>query len=137
MDFDITNLLKSSSSKNVKQEGKIKRAPAKVVGETKTLDENIKLFKAKKDAEEKQKKYEAAQKKQNLLALRAEDKKSSRAANAMLKMTKSANKSVIDEARNHRDTSATLAGRNQCDNDDYGYVSNTANSIYDKLMKKY
>ena len=55
----------------------------------------------------------------------------------MLKMTKSANKSVIDEARNHRDTSATLAGRNQCDNDDYGYVSNTANSIYDKLMKKY
>ena len=28
-------------------------------------------------------------------------------------------------------------GRNQCDNDDYGFESSAADSFYDKLMKKY
>ena len=39
----------------------------------------------------------------------------------MLTKTKSANHSVISEAVNERDTADTLAGRNQCDEDDYGY----------------
>ena len=57
--------------------------------------------------------------------------------NVMLKRTKSANKSVIAEATNHRDTAHTLDGREQCDEDDYGYESNASKSIYDKLMAKY
>merc|ERR1712203_1171489 len=79
----------------------------------------------------KQKLKEESEEKANLLELRAGNKQSSRAANAMLKMAKSANKSAIDEARNYRDTSATLAGRNQCDNDDYGYESKASTSIYE------
>ena len=112
-------------------------SPGQVRGQTTTLSESIKAFKAKQEAEKKQKLKEESEKKANLLELRAGNKQSSRAANAMLKMAKSANKSAIDEARNYRDTSATLAGRNQCDNDDYGYESKASTSIYEKLMAKY
>ena len=112
-------------------------SPGQVRGQTTTLSESIKNFKAKQEAERKQKIKEESEKKANLLELRAGNKQSSRAANAMLKMAKSANKSVLDEARNYRDTSATLAGRNQCDNDDYGYESKASTSIYEKLMAKY
>ena len=38
----------------------------------------------------------------------------------MLTKTKSANHSVISEAVNERDTAHTMAGRHQCDEDDYG-----------------
>ena len=112
-------------------------SPGQVRGQTTTLSESIKNFKAKQEADKKQKLKEESEKKANLLELRAGNKQSSRAANAMLKMAKSANKSVIDEATNHRDTSATLAGRNQCDNDDYGYESKASQSVYEKLMAKY
>ena len=112
-------------------------SPGQVRGQTTTLSESIKNFKAKQEADKKQKLKEESAKKANLLELRAGNKQSSRAANAMLKMAKSANKSAIDEARNYRDTSATLAGRNQCDNDDYGYESKASTSIYEKLMAKY
>jgi len=140
MDFDITSLLnKPSGSKDAKTNGKTtkKASPGQVRGQTTTLSESIKNFKAKQEADKKQKLKEESEKKANLLELRAGNKQSSRAANAMLKMAKSANKSVIDEATNHRDTSATLAGRNQCDNDDYGYESKASQSVYEKLMAKY
>lgn len=41
------------------------------------------------------------------------------------------------QAKNASETSATLAGRFQCDEDDYGYESREANSFYEKLMSKY
>ena len=112
-------------------------SPGQVRGQTTTLNEGIKNFKAKQEADKKKKLKEESEKKSNLLELRAGNKQSSRAMNAMLKMAKSANKSVIDEATNYRDTSATLAGRNQCDNDDYGYESKASSSVYEKLMAKY
>ena len=72
-----------------------------------------------------------------MLSLRAQNKKSQKAANAMVKMTKSANRAVIKDAQNDSETGATKAGRYQPDEDDYGYESSVANSIYEKLMKKF
>ena len=37
-----------------------------------------------------------------------------------LKVTKSANKAVIEDAVDKKNTSVTLTGRTQCDEDDYG-----------------
>jgi len=52
-----------------------------------------------KKEEEKAREEEAARvKKQHLLELRSKDKKATRRVGAMLRMTKSANKSVIAEA---------------------------------------
>ena len=38
----------------------------------------------------------------------------------MLSKNKAVNYSVMDDAINDRDTADTLAGRHQCDEDDYG-----------------
>ena len=54
-----------------------------------------------------------------------------------LKVTKSANKAVISEAVDSKNTSVTLKGRKQCDEDDYGYESKTSAGLYEKLMSKY
>ena len=95
-----------------------------------SLNDSIKSFKAKKEAEERLKRQEAAEKKQNLLELRSQNKKSVRAANAMVKMTKSAKKLDVKKE-------PTVESRIQCDNDDYGYESSAANSMFEKLMKKF
>ncbi|XP_073998929.1 protein SPT2 homolog isoform X2 [Rhodnius prolixus] len=55
----------------------------------------------------------------------------------MLKRTKSANKSVMEDAIDNVNTADTLMGPNQCDDDDYGYVSQEASALYNKLMNKY
>merc|ERR1719245_1245466 len=57
--------------------------------------------------------------------------------NKHLKVTKSSNKSVLDDAINSRDTADTLLGRKQCDEDDYGFASKTSQGLYEKLMSKY
>ena len=54
-----------------------------------------------------------------------------------LKVTKSANKAVISDAVDTKNTSVTLKGRKQCDEDDYGYESKASASLYEKLMSKY
>jgi len=95
-----------------------------------SLKDNIKSFKAKKDAEERQKRTQEAEKKQNLLELRSQNKKSVRAANAMVKMTKSAKKLDVKKE-------VVVESRIQCDNDDYGYESSAASSMFEKLMKKF
>ena len=95
-----------------------------------SLKDKIKSFKAKKDAEEKQKRSQEAEKKANLLELRSQNKKSVRAANAMVKMTKSAKKLDVKKE-------VAVESRFQCDNDDYGYESSAANSMFEKLMKKF
>lgn len=55
----------------------------------------------------------------------------------MLKRTKSANKSVIQDAVDKDNTAVTLAGPSQPDEDDYGYVSQEAAAFYNKMMEKY
>lgn len=55
----------------------------------------------------------------------------------MLKRTKSANQSVIQDAVDADNTSVTLAGPIQPDEDDYGYVSQEASAFYNKMMEKY
>ncbi|XP_063923208.1 protein SPT2 homolog [Zophobas morio] len=101
------------------------------------LSDNIKKFLAKKEAEEREKKLEAHRKKEELLALRAKDKKATRRVNVMLKRTKSANQSVLQDAVDSNNTSVTLAGPIQPDEDDYGYVSQEAAAFYNKMMEKY
>ncbi|EFA13317.1 protein SPT2 homolog [Tribolium castaneum] len=111
--------------------------PPKKEQRSKQLSENIKKFLAKKEAEEREKKLEALKKKEELLALRAKDKKATRRVNVMLKRTKSANQSVLQDAVDANNTSVTLAGPIQPDEDDYGYVSQEAAAFYNKMMEKY
>lgn len=69
--------------------------------------------------------------------MRSQDKKATRRVNVMLKRTKSANKSVIEDAVDNDNTAVTLAGPSQPDEDDYGYVSQEASAFYNKMMAKY
>jgi len=97
----------------------------------KKLSSNVKKFLEKKEAEERKKAEEAKAKKEKLLDLRRGDKKATRTVNSMLHRTKSANKAVVAEAVNRRDTAHTLAGRDQCDEDDYGYESASARAFFE------
>ncbi|KAJ8675035.1 hypothetical protein QAD02_010821 [Eretmocerus hayati] len=101
----------------------------------KSLSENVRKFIAKKEEEERRKALEAQRKKENLLALR--DQKTQNRINKHLKVCKAANKSVLDDAVDPENTAVTLAGPSQCDEDDYGYVSQEASAFYNKLMNKY
>ncbi|CAG9761917.1 unnamed protein product [Ceutorhynchus assimilis] len=112
-------------------------APKKIKKENKDLSDNIKKFLAKKEAEEAQKRLEEQRKKEELLALRSQDKKATRRVNVMLKRTKSANQSVLDDATDNQQTAVTKAGLDQPDEDDYGYVSQEASALYEKMMEKY
>ncbi|XP_059083655.1 protein SPT2 homolog [Tigriopus californicus] len=103
----------------------------------KKLSENVRRFLEQKDQEDRSQKAKDRQKQSKLMELRRGNKKSVRAMNSMLQRTKSANKAVIAEARNSRDTADTLAGREQCDEDDYGYESSIAQKFYEKLVTKY
>ncbi|ENN80583.1 hypothetical protein HUJ04_009454 [Dendroctonus ponderosae] len=111
--------------------------PKKLKKENKNLSANIKKFLAKKEAEEQQKLQLENRKKEELLALRAQDKKATRRVNVMLKRTKSANQSVLEEAVDKTHTAVTRAGPEQPDEDDYGYVSQEASALYEKMMQKY
>lgn len=99
------------------------------------LSANIQKFLAKKDEEEKQKKVEAQRKRDELLAMR--DPKALRKIQKSLKVIKSANKSVIEDAVDRDHTAITLAGPDQPDQDDYGYESQEAAALYEKMMQKY
>ncbi|XP_028161829.1 protein SPT2 homolog [Ostrinia furnacalis] len=99
------------------------------------LSANILKFLAKKDEEEKQKKLEAQRKREELLAMR--DPKALRKIQKTLKVIKSANKSVLADAVDHDNTAVTREGPDQPDQDDYGYESQEAAAIYEKMMQKY
>ena len=103
----------------------------------KKLSDNIKKFLDRRDDEERARKIKEREKTRALLELRQGCKETSKAARRMLTMTKSANKAVVAEAINTRDTAVTLAGRHQCDEDDYGYESTIAKGYFDKLMSKF
>lgn len=78
---------------------------------------------------------EAQRKKDELLAMR--DPKALRKIQKSLKVIKSANKSVLQEAVDKDNTAVTLTGPDQPDQDDYGYESQEAAAIYAKMMQKY
>lgn len=65
------------------------------------------------------------------------DTKAKNKINKMLKVIKSANKSVLEDAVDHDNTAVTMQGPDQPDEDDYGYVSQEASQLYSKLMEKY
>ncbi|XP_060531451.1 protein SPT2 homolog [Cylas formicarius] len=111
--------------------------PKKLQKNTKEVSINVKKFLEKKEAEEKKRAEEAQRKKEELLALRAQDKKATRRVNVMLKRTKSANQAVIEDAVDKQHTAVTRAGTEQPDEDDYGYVSQEASAFYEKMMEKY
>ncbi|XP_046666097.1 protein SPT2 homolog [Homalodisca vitripennis] len=117
---------------------KTKFEPPKKEVKTKTdLSANIKKFMQKREEEDRKKAEEEKKKKEELLALRSQDKKAYKRVQTMLKRTKSANKSVMEDAIDDVNTVVTMAGPQQCDEDDYGYVSQEASAFYAKLMDKY
>lgn len=69
---------------------------------------------AKKEEEDRQKQLEEQRKKDDLLSLRSQDRKSFKRVQSMLNRTKSANKSVIEDAKDDVNTSVTMAGLYSC-----------------------
>lgn len=112
-----------------------KFAPPKKESKDKKLSANIQKFLAKKEEEERQKALEEKRKRDELMAKR--DPKAKKKIEKMLKVIKSANKSVLDDAIDQNDTAVTLQGPEQPDEDDYGYTSNVASQLYQQLMDKY
>ncbi|XP_037938864.1 protein SPT2 homolog [Teleopsis dalmanni] len=138
MDFcALLSVAKKNSQndqKNVKYYSTKFAPPKKESKEAKKLSENIQKFLKKREAEEEQRKKEKQRDLQNLLAMR--DEKSKNKIKKMLKVTKSANKSVLDDAVNTEHTAVTMQGPDQPDQDDYGYVSHTANAFYHNYIEK-
>ncbi|CAH0721460.1 unnamed protein product, partial [Brenthis ino] len=99
------------------------------------LSANIQKFLAKKEEEERQKKLEAQRKREELSAMR--DPKALRKIQKTLKVIKSANKSVLADAMDREHTAVTREGPDQPDQDDYGYESQEAAALYQKMMQKY
>ncbi|KAL5278444.1 SPTY2D1 family protein [Megaselia abdita] len=107
--------------------------PKKESKEQKRLSDNIKKFLEKKEIEEREKKREEKEKLDKLLSMR--DDKSKNKIRKMLKVTKSANKSVLEDAKGN-ETAVTANGSEQPDEDDYGYVSNEAAALFQKYCEK-
>lgn len=78
---------------------------------------------------------ETQKKRDELQAMR--DPKALRKIQKTLKVIKSANKSVLEDAVDRDNTAVTLNGPDQPDQDDYGYESQEAAAIYAKMMQKY
>lgn len=90
---------------------------------------------AKKEAEEREKEEARKRQIERLMDMRSEKDKNK--IKKMLKVTKSANRSVLDDAVNTTDTALTLQGPEQPDEDDYGYTSHESSALYKNLMDKY
>lgn len=114
---------------------KTKFEPPKKENKSTKLSANIQKFLAQKEKEEKQKAQEAKKQRDQLLSMR--DVKATNKIKKMLKVIKSANKSVLEEAVDNNNTAVTMAGPDQPDEDDYGYVSQEASAAYSKMMEKY
>lgn len=112
-----------------------KFAPPKKETKDKKLSANIQKFLQKREQEEREKERQVREKREQLMAAR--DTKSRNKINKMLKVIKSANKSVLDDATDKDDTALTLAGPEQPDEDDYGYVSQESCALYKRLMDQY
>ncbi|XP_068154446.1 protein SPT2 homolog [Drosophila tropicalis] len=109
--------------------------PKKETNKNKQLSINIQKFLRKREVEEAERKREERQKVAELMAKR--DEKSKNKIRKMLKVTKSANKSVLDDAKDIDVMEAECGPDGQPgDGDDYGYVSNEANAFYQKYIEK-
>ena len=100
------------------------------------IQPNVQKFLQKQAEEERKKKIEAKNKLEKLNELRTDRAKKWDTQSLImilmvtdfifskivkhLKVTKSANKAVIEDAVDKKNTSVTLTGRTQCDEDDYG-----------------
>uniref|UniRef100_T1PIQ5 Protein SPT2 homolog n=1 Tax=Musca domestica TaxID=7370 RepID=T1PIQ5_MUSDO len=124
----------SETNKNDGKYYSTKFAPPKKESKEKKLSDNIKKFLQKKEEEERAKQKEQQEKLNTLLSMR--DEKSKNKIRKMLKVTKSANRSVLEDAVNTEHTAITMAGIDQPDQDDYGYVSTEANSFFQKYIDK-
>lgn len=109
--------------------------PPKKETKEKKLSDGIKKFLAQRDHDEQKEKDRKRKEYAELMALRTDRDKNK--IRKHLKVTKSANKSVLDDAVNRTDTAVTLQGPEQPDEDDYGYTSNEASALYKSLMDKY
>lgn len=127
----------AQNSKNQVRYYSTKFEPPKKLERTKKLSANIQKFLARKEEEEKQKSIEARDRRDKLLELRSHDKKATRRVNVMLKRTKSANQSAIQDAVTDHTSITIGGGPSQPDEDDYGYVSQSAADYYNKMMEKY
>lgn len=138
MDFgQLLHVAKKNSEQSKNSAGKYystKFSAPKKVSKEKALSDNIKKFLIKKEQEEREKARQEKAKLDNLIAKR--DEKSKNKIRKMLKVTKSANKSVLDDAIDDQHTSVTMQGPDQPDEDDYGYVSNEAAAFFQKYVDK-
>lgn len=75
------------------------------------LKVGVQKFLAKKEEEERRKREEANKKKKQLMELRNQDRKANSRVRRMINMTKSANKSVIADARECLSESCIEQGR--------------------------
>ncbi|XP_022219105.2 protein SPT2 homolog [Drosophila obscura] len=139
MDFgELLHLAKKKTDAATKDEGKYystKYAPPKKESKAgKELSSNIQKFLKRREAEEQERKREERQKLNELLAKR--DEKSKNKIRKMLKVTKSANKSVLEDAKDG-DTAGQNGGeQGEGEGDDYGYVSTESNAFYQKYIEK-
>lgn len=129
--------LKSNSIYNFQQSKyySTRFEPPKKETKEKKLSNGIKKFLAKKEAEEREKEESRKRQFERLMEMRSEKDKNK--IKKMLKVTKSANRSVLDDAVNTTDTALTLQGPEQPDEDDYGYTSHESSALYRNLMDKY
>lgn len=86
---------------------RVRRADPKQV----RLKEGVKKFLAKREEEDKIKKDEERRKKENLIQLRQQDRKATNRVRKMLSMTKSANKSCVEDAKDS--LNASVAAQTQ------------------------
>lgn len=99
------------------------------------MSDGIRRFLAQKDEEDRKKENERKKIYTELMEKRSDKDKNK--IRKMLKVTKSANRSVLDDAVNTTDTALTMDGPEQPDEDDYGYTSHESSALYKNLMDKY
>ncbi|MPC18383.1 Protein SPT2 [Portunus trituberculatus] len=138
MDFSYLLELAKTNDKANKEEASVSRFSTKLSRPKKEARPGPKVEAVKavidKIVTDKQKENEVARKKkENLLMLRAQDRKSNKRIKAMINMSKGASKSVLEDAKDI----TTAHGEEQCDEDDYGYESNMSQQIFSKLANRY
>nr|XP_045591988.1 protein SPT2 homolog [Procambarus clarkii] len=138
MDFSYLLELAKDNDKFNKKEAAVSRFSTKVSRPKKVERaapklEAIQAVLSRKEELKQKENEEARRKKENLLALRAQDRKSNQRVKAMINRNKGASKSVLDDAKDI----TTAKGEEQCDEDDYGYESTMSQTIFSKLANQY
>ncbi|KAK8738597.1 hypothetical protein OTU49_003957 [Cherax quadricarinatus] len=138
MDFSYLLELAKDNDKFNKQEALVSRFSTKVSRPKKVERpapklEAIKAVLSRKEELKLKENEEARRKKENLLALRAQDRKSNQRVKAMINRNKGASKSVLEDAKDI----TTAKGEEQCDEDDYGYESAMSQRIFSQLANQY